>query len=120
MSKRTLVLGASEKRDRYANKAIRMLKERNIPFVAHGNKTGDIDGDPIVTDFPSEETFHTVTLYLSAKNQAPYITKIISLNPERVIFNPGTENLELEKELDKQGIAFEHACTLVLLSTGTY
>jgi predicted CoA-binding protein len=37
-----------------------------------------------------------------------------------VIFNPGTENEEFQKILEKNGIKNETACTLVLLSTKQY
>ncbi|MEN8835195.1 MAG: CoA-binding protein, partial [Polaribacter sp.] len=42
------------------------------------------------------------------------------LKPKRVIFNPGTENLEFIKLLNKNNIESEIACTLVLLSTNQY
>jgi hypothetical protein len=42
------------------------------------------------------------------------------LKPKRVIFNPGTENPELELMLKQKGIEAERACTLVLLSLGQY
>jgi len=38
----------------------------------------------------------------------------------RIIFNPGTENPELEKLAWERGITTESACTLVLLATGQY
>lgn len=118
--KKTLVLGASEKVDRYANRAVRMLTEHNVDVVAYGNREGRIDEIAIVTTFPEDQSFHTVTLYLSERNQAPFFDKIIRLNPKRVIFNPGTENPNFESELIKNNIPFEHACTLVMLSTGVY
>lgn len=120
MSKKTLVLGASEKTDRYSNKAIRMLKDKGVAFVAHGNKAGNVEGVPIFTNFSAAKDIHTVTLYLSVQNQTPYLDDIVALKPERVIFNPGTANHVLEELLKKNGIAFEHACTLVLLSTNSY
>ena len=39
---------------------------------------------------------------------------ILNLNPKRVIFNPGTENPAFFKLLERQNIAYEIACTLVL------
>ena len=40
--------------------------------------------------------------------------------PNRVLFNPGTENPEFYKLLDQASIRYEIACTLVLLSTNQY
>jgi len=119
-TKKTLVIGASEKPERYANKAVRMLQEHEVPVVAFGNRSGKINDTPITTEFPKEEEFHSVTLYLSAKNQTSYYEPIINLKPKRVIFNPGTENPEFEKQLNENGIATEVACTLVLLSTNSF
>jgi len=45
---------------------------------------------------------------------------IIGLQPKRIIFNPGTENDEFERYARKKGIEVEEACTLVLLSIGSY
>jgi len=57
---------------------------------------------------------------VSAKNQTGYYEYIMSLEPRRVIFNPGTENPDFEKQLEEQGILAEEACTLVLLATNVY
>lgn len=118
--KKTLVIGASENIERYSNKAVRMLKDYNMPVVAYGRRKGEIEGTPIVTDFPEDTDFDSVTLYLSSKNQEEYIDQIIGLKPKRVIFNPGTENEEFEALLAKEGIKAEIACTLVLLRTDQY
>ena len=121
MTKKTLVLGSSENTDRYSNKAIRMLHQYGHPVVAHGLRTGNVEGIPIHTSFSEDmEDIDTITLYLSAKNQLPYYEQIIKLQPARVLFNPGTENSEFEQRLQEKGIETERACTLVLLSTGSY
>ncbi len=119
-TKKTLVIGASEKIDRYANKAVRMLQQHDVPVLAFGNRAGKINDTIISTEFPSDEDIHSVTLYLSAKNQVSYYDAIIDLKPKRVIFNPGTENPAFEKQLSEHGIESEVACTLVLLSTNSY
>lgn len=119
-SKKTLVLGASEKTDRYANIAIHRLKEKGHPIVAVGYKEGDVEGIEIQTDFPTDIEVDTLTLYLSKKNQLQYYDGIIKLQPKRVIFNPGTANQELEQKLSAAGIEVVDACTLVMLSTGEF
>jgi predicted CoA-binding protein len=62
----------------------------------------------------------TVTLYLNPKNQQQYYDYILSLNPKRIIFNPGTENDELASLARQKGIKTTEGCTLVMLSTGQY
>ncbi len=118
----TLVIGASEKRERYANMAVRSLLKHDMPVVALGSKPGQIENIPIVKSFgelPSAK-IHTVTLYLNAMRQSAIYSSILALQPERVIFNPGTENPEFEDLLKEKGIAIEEACTLVLLNTGQF
>ena len=121
MKKKTLVIGASEKVDRYANKAIRMLLAHDHPVVAIGNRKGEVEGvsfDKIKEDFKEVDT---VTLYLSARYQPEYYDYLMqTIQPKRIIFNPGTENPELQSLAENMGISCEIACTLVLLSTGQY
>lgn len=118
--KTTLVIGASTNPDRYAYKAIHMLRENGHPVVAFGVKSGQVDGVTIETEWNPNWEVDTVTLYLNPVRQQPFYDKIIALKPKRVIFNPGTENPEFGSMLQQQGIFPEEACTLVLLSIDHY
>ena len=125
--KPTVVLGVSLKPSRYSHLAVHRLKKYNHPVLAIGLRSGEVAGEEVITfddAFAKAEThknkFDTVTLYLNPKRQDQYIPYLISLNPKRVIFNPGTENPEFYSLLKKHNIHFEEACTLVLLSTNQY
>ena len=59
-------------------------------------------------------------MYVGARNQTMYYEYIKRLKPRRVIFNPGAENPPFEQELRQAGIEPIDACTLVMLSVGTY
>ena len=120
MSKKTLVFGASLKPDRYSNMAIRKLVNYNHETVAFGMKEGEEAGVFIDAELKPYQDLDTVTLYMNPERQKAYYNYIVSLNPKRVIFNPGTENPEFYKILNENNIAFEEACTLVLLSTNQY
>lgn len=120
MKKKTLVLGASLNPARYSNLAINRLVKHGQPVVALGLRKGSVDGVEIETEKLPFENIDTITLYLNAKRQKEYYDYILSLNPQRVIFNPGTENPELYDLLRKNGINFENACTLVMLSSHQY
>lgn len=119
-SKKTVVLGASQNPSRYSNMAINRLAALKHPVVAVGRREGRIGDVPIVTGQPKEEEVDTVTLYLNPTNQKPYYDYILSLNPKRLIFNPGAENPELYQQACEKGIKPMEACTLVLLSTGQF
>lgn len=120
MSKKTLVIGASIKPDRYSNKAINMLLEHDHPVVSIGAREDMVGQVKIETGTPSFKDIHTVTMYLSPKNQINLYDYIIKLQPKRIIFNPGTENTEFMFKAKEAGIDVEEACTLVLLSTNQY
>lgn len=118
--KKTLVLGASTKPDRYAYKAITMLVEKGHGVVALGQNTGEVAGVKINTKQIPLTNVHTVTLYLNPARQRDYYNYILESKPKRVIFNPGTENPEFYQLLKANGIKVEVACTLVLLATNQF
>ncbi|UYW00530.1 CoA-binding protein [Flavobacterium agricola] len=114
---KTLVLGASTNPDRYAYKAIASLLSYGHDVVAIGKKSETVLGIQIQTQPELYADIDTVTLYVNPTNQREYYDYIIALKPRRVLFNPGTENPELFTLLTENGIAYEAACTLVLLAT---
>jgi uncharacterized protein len=120
MEKKTLVLGASLKPSRYSNIAIKRLASYGHPVVAVGLRKGEVAGVSITNEMEDFQDVDTITLYLNPQRQKEYYDYIISLQPERVIFNPGTENSELYSLLKKNNIEIEVACTLVMLSTNQY
>ncbi|MFM2392079.1 MAG: hypothetical protein RLZZ546_56 [Bacteroidota bacterium] len=119
--KKTLIVGASNNPDRYSYKAALALQKNGHPIALFGIKKGQVGDYFIKNSFPSkEEDIDTVTLYLGADLQIQYYQMIIDLSPRRVIFNPGTENVEFYKLLSEHNIKYEEACTLVLLATQSY
>ena len=117
---KTLIIGASDKPERYANIALKMLQKYGHDVVGIAKREMVVSDVNIQKGQPAFEDIDTIALYLSAQYQAAYYDYMLSLNPRRVIFNPGTENPELYSILKSNGIACEEACTLVLLSTDQY
>ena len=118
--KRTLVIGASTKSERYSNKAIRLLRMHNHPVEAIGLRSGKVGDVDFKTGFPSIENIDTVTLYVGPARQPQFYDYLLGLNPKRVIFNPGTENNEFAEKLIAQGSEVVEHCTLVMLNTGLF
>ena len=118
--KKTLVLGASLNLSRYSNLAINRLVSKGHKVEAIGLRKGEVAGVSISLEKEGFKGIDTITLYLNPKRQESFYDYIISLNPKRVIFNPGTENPELYELLRKNDIDYEVACTLVLLGTNQY
>ena len=118
--KPTLVIGASNRPEKYAYKAVKSLLNHGHSVCAFGRMKSQIDGIEIETEWNPNWKVDTVTLYLNPQNQVEYYQKIIDLKPKRVIFNPGTENEVFQDLLESNGISTEIACTLVLLSIKEY
>ncbi|MDQ2795266.1 MAG: CoA-binding protein [Bacteroidota bacterium] len=118
--KKTLVLGASDNPARYSFRAMHLLKRHGHEVVPVGIRKGEVAGMAIRTDRPQAADVDTVTLYVGPRNQPGWYDYILDLKPRRIIFNPGTENPELERLAQQRGIQTEEACTLVLLSIGQY
>ena len=110
------VLGASNKEDRYAYRATVRLKSHGHEVFPIGLRKGNIEGEEILATDKLPDDVHTVTLYLNAKNQEKWYDELLRVKPQRVIFNPGTENEKLENMLEEEGIKVVENCTLVMLS----
>ena len=120
--KYTLILGASPNPKRYGNMAALKLYYAGKPFIPVGIKSGQIAGKNIeeLSALKKYDNIDTITLYLSPKNQIPYEDYILSIQPRRIIFNPGTENPKLMNRAQNKGIKVLKACTLVMLASNTY
>ncbi len=117
---KTLVIGATTNKERYAYRAINSLIDKSHQVVAIGVKPGMALDVTIETEKIPFKSIDTVTLYINPTIQKEYYDYVISLKPRRVIFNPGTENTEFVQLLEQNGIESEIACTLVLLATNQY
>jgi predicted CoA-binding protein len=118
--KKTLVIGASENPSRYSYLAVQKLTTHRYPVIALGLKKGSIGNIEIETEKKNFDQIDTITLYINPLHQKAYYDYMLSLEPKRIIFNPGTENDELVMLAKKNGIQCLEACTLVLLSTSQY
>lgn len=119
---KTVIVGSVPKPYRYAYQAAIMLQENNQDFVPLGIQKGEVLGQEIlnVHDRPQIEDVHTLTLYVNSSRQKSWYEYLFSLNPKRIIFNPGAENQEFKMLAQNKGIECLEACTLVMLSTGVY
>ena len=117
----TLILGASDKPDRYSNKAMKMLLARGHTVVLVHPTLKMIDSMVVYPSIKDVQTaIDTVTVYVSAAISSELAEDLIRLAPRRVIFNPGGENPGLLRVLKSKGIQTVEACTLVLLQTNQY
>jgi len=120
--RKTVILGASTNPARASFEAARRLSANGESFVPVGIKKGELFGEQILDlrNQPQMENVDTVTLYLNASRQKEWEDYILSLRPNRIIFNPGAENPDLAHKAEHLGIITEDACTLVMLGSGVY
>lgn len=119
-TKKTLILGATPNPVRYAYLAAHRLVQAGHEIVNVGIKKGEVAGEEIKRADHILTDVDTITLYIGPELQPQYYDYIIQTRPNRIVFNPGTENAELETLARQHGIDTLRACTLVLLSTGQY
>lgn len=118
--KKTLILGATPSPGRYAGLAAHRLVHYGHPIVNVGIKAGEVAGVPIEKPDKIHTDIDTITMYVGIRNQEGYYDYILGTRPKRIIFNPGTENDELQALASEKGIECIEGCTLVMLSTGQF
>jgi len=118
MKQTVAILGASSNPERYAYKAFQSLVNHgHLPLLVNP-KLMELEGARIYSSLKDIDIHvHTVTVYVSANISNEIKNELIQMRPDRVIFNPGSENPSLQAELAKACIPVMEACTLVLLST---
>lgn len=119
-TKKTLVIGASRNPLSYSHKAVKRLVDHNVPVEAIGLRSTKIDDIEVVAEKKQFEDIHTVALYINPNLQKQYIDYIIGLKPQRIIFNPGTHNTDLEEKAQRNGIEVIYDCTLRMLGRNYY
>lgn len=116
-----VVLGASDKAERFSNKAIKKLKHYGHQVIPVHPRLKVIESLPVAHDLTAiAEDVDTLTLYVGPQRSKDLMGQIVALRPKRVIFNPGTESFELERRLTEHDIAFVKACTLIMLDAGEF
>ncbi len=113
-----VVLGASSDPGRYSYKAVQMLQEFGHEVFPISPKEKMILGIKTYSRLSDiKRPIDTLTMYVNPTISQNLASDIVKLKPGRVIFNPGSENPELQNQLERCNINVENACTLVLLQT---
>ena len=116
-----VVLGASPKPDRYAYRAMEMLRDYGHHAIPVNPAFPEILGEKCYSSIAEvPEQIDTVTVYLGKNRSDPLISSIVAAKPRRIIMNPGAENHELTTEAEKRDIEVVEGCTLVMLQSGTF
>lgn len=117
------IIGASTKPERFSYRAQQMLTENGhdtFPVSLSGESVQGREGFKSLEEIPDEIEVHTVTVYLNSRVVETILPDLIACEPERVIFNPGSENASVAAALRDAGIEVVEDCTLVMLSAGRF
>lgn len=114
-------MGASPKPDRYAYKAMELLKQHGHRAIPINPAFEEVLGEKCYRSIADvAEKIDTVTVYLGKQRSDPIADEIVAAKPRRIIMNPGAENNDLADKAEAAGIQVDYACTLVLLHTGGF
>ncbi len=119
--KTVIVLGASEKSERMSNVAVKLLGESGYDVIPINPNLEVLEGVPVFHALrdvgPGPDV---LTVYVNPRRSTEMESEIVALSPKTVVFNPGSENPELETKLREAGIKVVEACTVVLLKTDRF
>jgi len=116
-----VVLGASPKPERYSNQAIQQLLLGGYKVTPVNPAIKVIEGLRVTHQLVDiDEPVHTLTMYVGEPRSRKMHADILQLKPARVIFNPGSEFIDLVRKLEAQGAECIEGCTLVMLRTDQF
>lgn len=114
--KTVAVIGASNDRAKFSNKAVRAyVRQGYFVFPVHPREE-NIEGLPVwksVLDLP--ERPQTVSVYLPPHVLLPLLPDIAAKGCDELWLNPGTESEEVLAEAERLGLNVVQACSLVSL-----
>lgn len=110
---KVLVFGYSDDSERYSNMAACLLEEYKHEVVTINPRLEDE-----LSRINSQ--YDTLTLYVNPTVSDKFAEILLKSKPRRVIFNPGTENSNLQKKFEALGTQVIIGCTLVMLKTNQF
>ena len=115
------MIGASDDPEKYSYQAVQLLKEKGHRVYPVHPTLREIEGTkvyPSIAEVPGR--VDTISLYVSKEISSNLSDALIKKSPQRIIFNPGAENQDLEAKAALKGIKTLNACTLVMLRTNQF
>lgn len=114
MSKTIAIIGASNDRKKYGNKAVRAFKDGGWTVYPVNPKLEEVEGIKCyasIEDVP--EPIDRVSMYVPAKRGKEMLEPIAAKNPAEFFLNPGSEDEELIRRACELGLNPIQACSIV-------
>lgn len=103
--KRIAIIGASNKRERYANKAVRAYRDAGFTVYPVHPQEKEVEGLKVYKSvLDISEQIDEASLYIPAAAGMQIIEQIAQKGIKEVYFNPGTESDELVAKAKQLGI----------------
>ncbi|MEZ6147079.1 MAG: CoA-binding protein [Planctomycetaceae bacterium] len=116
MSQPTVViLGASTDRSKFGNKSVRAHLQAGYTVYPVNPKAAEVEGLATyasIADLPIE-TVDRVSIYLPPAVGMTMLDQIVSLHPQEVWLNPGSESPELLAHAQALGLPVVQGCSIV-------
>ena len=114
--KRIAIIGASNKRERYANKAVRAYRDAGFTVYPVHPQEKEVEGLRVYKSvLDISEQIDEVSLYIPAAAGMQIIEQIAQKGIKKVYFNPGTESDELVAKAKQRGIDPLLTCSILAL-----
>ncbi|MBR9677542.1 CoA-binding protein [Candidatus Woesearchaeota archaeon] len=109
------ILGASNKPERFSNKAVKAFKEEGFKVFPVNPKEGKIEDLKCFKSLEEiKENIDIVSVYLKPEiSIQKNLTQQITLKtPKLVILNPGTSSMNFNRQLQEAGLNFVMQCSI--------
>jgi len=109
------IIGASNRRHKYGNMAVRAYQERGDEVFPINPAQGEIEGLPAyksVLEVP--EDIDIASFYISPDVGLQIIEEVAQKGIKKVLLNPGAQSDELLQRCEELGIDATVACSIIL------
>ena len=108
------IIGASNDRAKFGNKAVRAFQQQGYEVFPVNPKESKIEGLPAfgnIRDVPVRP--HLVSVYLPPPVLMKVLSDIAARGCDELWLNPGTESVEVIDEAERLGLNVIQACSIV-------
>ena len=114
--KTVAIVGASNNRSKFGNKAVRAFVARGYTVFPVNPKGGEVEGLPVyksLADIPPDIKLDRISVYLPPAIGLKTLPEIAARGASELWLNPGSESDELVAAAEAQGLNVIQACSIV-------
>jgi predicted CoA-binding protein len=116
MQSTVAIIGASNDRSKFGNKAVRAFRERGYRVFPVNPKESEVEGIPAyasIKDVPERPAM--VSSYVPPRVLLKLLPDIAAKGCDELWLNPGAESPEVEAEAQRLGLNVIEACSIVAI-----